>query len=196
MITRILHYLVAFPWVYDMVQWMAGRREGRRQMKPFLDMTASETVLEVGAGTGSWAEVLPPTARYIWFDNDPQKLGGFRRNGTNSLALLGDAARLCIRDRSVGWALCFAVSHHLTDDQLRDFLRSMARVSRKGLIFMDCLSRPDRWISNLLWKYDRGANPRLFEELRPFIAEFFDIETEKRFTIHHEYWVCTARPKQ
>lgn len=60
---------------------------------------------------------------------------------------------------------------------------------------MDAVHRPDRWVSNLLWKYDRGAHPRSFEDLRPFIREFFEIESEKRSTIHHEYWLCCAHPK-
>jgi SAM-dependent methyltransferase len=195
MLQRVLHRIVAVPFVYNLVQRLAGREEGHRRMRPFLKQTGGGTVLEVGAGTGDWAQVLPPTARYIWFDNDPQKLAGFRARGTRALALLGDAARMCLKDKSVNWALCVAVSHHLTDDEFRQFLRSLARVSREGLIFLDGLRTDDAWISRLLWKYDRGANPRKLEALKPFIEEFFEIEREEQFAVYHRYWVCQARPR-
>jgi ubiquinone/menaquinone biosynthesis C-methylase UbiE len=196
MILRILHFIVAIPWVYDLVQKLAGREEGHRHMRPFLAHTAGQTVLEVGAGTGDWAQVLPPTARYIWFDNDSQKLSGFRHRATTApLALLGDASRMCIRPNGVDWAICIAVSHHLSDAEFRSFLSSLAQVSRNGLVFMDGVRRPDLPLSQLLWRYDRGAHPRSFEELRPFLTEFFDIVEEKRFTVFHEHWVCNARRK-
>jgi SAM-dependent methyltransferase len=177
------------------MQRLVGREEGHRRMRPYLAQTAGCMVLEVGAGTGDWAQVLPPTARYVWFDNDPQKLTGFRARRASALAVVGDATRLCLRDKSVGWTLCIAVSHHLTDEELRLFLRSLANVSRDGLIFLDGLRTDGSWISQLLWKYDRGANPRKLEALQPFIEEFFDIEKEEQFAVYHNYWVCQARPK-
>jgi SAM-dependent methyltransferase len=194
-IIRVLHWIAAFPWAYNLIQRLAGREEGHRRMRPYLAQTAGCTVLEVGAGTGDWAAVLPSTARYFWFDNDPKKLRGFRARGTTALAVLGDAARMCLKDKSVGWALCFAMSHHLKDDELRMFLCSLAKVSRKGMIFFDGLRSEGFWISELLWKYDRGAYPRRLESLRPFIEEFFDIEKEEQFAVYHNYWVCQAKPK-
>ena len=191
----VLHRIVAIPFVYNLVQRLAGREEGHRRMRPYLAQTMGRTVLEVGAGTGDWAMMLPPTARYIWFDNDPQKLAGFLSRGTSAMALLGDAARMCLKDKSVNWALCIAVSHHLTDEEFRQFLRSLAKVSREGLIFLDGLRTDNSWISQLLWKYDRGANPRKLEDLRPLIEEFFEIEKEEQFAVYHRYWVCQAKPR-
>ena len=193
--TKLLHWIAAYPAAYNLIQRVLGVREGHRRMRPHLARAAGCTVLEVGAGTGGWAEILPPTARYLWLDNDPRKLSGFRARGTRAWAVLGDAARLCLRDKSVEWTLCIALSHHLTDDEFRKLLRSVATVSRRGIIFGDGLRTEGRMISRLAWKYDRGANPRTLEALRPCIEEFFDIEVEEQYTYLHTYWICQAKPR-
>src|SRR3954447_10022397 len=135
MLTSVLHKIVAHPLVYDAVQEFFGRAEGHRQMRPFFEETAGSLVLEVGAGTGDWAQVLPPTARYLWYANDPEKLSGFRNKKNFRLAVLAEAANICLKDKSIDYALCVAVSHHLTNEELDNFLRQLSRVCRKKLIF-------------------------------------------------------------
>jgi hypothetical protein len=48
---------------------------------PYLVQVENQFVLDVGAGTGNFAWLLPPAATYLWLDNDLQKLGGFKKNG-------------------------------------------------------------------------------------------------------------------
>src|SRR6266568_2765244 len=150
MLTSLLHKIVAQPLVYDAVQKLAGVAECHRQMRPFLEETAGSLVLEVGAGTGDWARILPPTARYLWYDNDTDKLGGFRAKKISPLAVLADATTICLKDKSVDYGLCVFVSHHLTDEELDNFLRQLAQVCRQKLIFMDGYLYPSSFISNLI----------------------------------------------
>lgn len=74
--------------------------------------------------------ILPKTVRYICYDNDPQKLKGFKRGELAHYSVLGDGAQTCFKDHSVDWALCLAMSHHLTDEQLPLLISELARVLR------------------------------------------------------------------
>jgi SAM-dependent methyltransferase len=194
LIVRILHDIVAKPAIYNFLQSMAGFEQSRARMRRILAPT-SGVILDIGAGTGLFADVLPSGARYLWLDNDPAKLGGFRRAHPQKLALLGDAARIPIRDGGVDYAMSIAVSHHLTDDELDSFLRSVARVCQRGFIFLDGTDRPQSFISRLLWKYDRGSHPRTPEVLREFLERYFIIRSEELYRIYHTYLLCHAVPK-
>jgi len=195
MLTRILHKIVARPLIYDAVQTFFGRAEGHRQMRPYFEETAGHLVLEIGAGTGDWATVLPPSARYLWYDNDPEKLAGFRAKKISTLAVLADAAKLCLKDKSVDYALCISVSHHLSDAEFDGFLRVLAQVCRKKLIFMDGYRYDPSTISNLMWKYDRGRYPRYPAAILAAIEKWFDIDRKAEFAVHHRYLICTGTPK-
>jgi SAM-dependent methyltransferase len=195
MLTTILHKIVAQPLVYDAVQKFFGADECHRQLRPFLEPTAGSLVLEIGAGTGDWARVLPPTARYLWYDNDPVKLSGFRAKKLSPLAVLADAANLCLKKKSVDYALCVFLSHHLTDEELDDFLRQLAQVCRNRLIFMDGYRHDSSVISNLMWKYDRGSHPRYPGAILGAIQKWFDIDRKAEFSVYHHYLICTGTPK-
>lgn len=195
MLTKILHRLVANPWVYDLVQKLAGRDRNYARLAPLIAQARGSKLLDVGAGTGEFLRIVPPETTYIWLDNDPQKLSGFRKKSRTPWALLGETNQIGLRDKSVDIAVCVAVSHHLTDAQLAMTLREMARVCRNKLVFLDPVRVEHSTASTLLWKYDRGSYPRPAAVLRCAIGQHFDIEHEERFSIYHHYWLCTARPK-
>jgi hypothetical protein len=110
MLKSILHNLVTRPLVYDIWQKFTGSeqviKELRRQMAP----GNAQTVLEVGAGTGNNLSALPPSVKYIWGDNDPTKLAGFRSKYPGELAVLADATPLILQTsaliRRCAWPFC------------------------------------------------------------------------------------------
>ena len=101
MLRRILGTVVANPWVYDAVQKMAGREENYRRLRPLLARAKGELLLEAGAGTGEITRILDPATRYLWLDNDVQKLTGFLSKNKNHLAVLADGTRIPLADQSV-----------------------------------------------------------------------------------------------
>lgn len=195
LLARASHWLAAKPWVYDRVQRLAGLDAVRRHLRPRLAETAGGTVLDVGAGTGLYLACLPPSARYIWLDNDLQKLQGFRDPlAATPRALLGDAVCLGLRDRSVDYATCTNVTHHLDDAQLSRCLDELARVVRRKLILHDAVSSPRR-VSRLLWSCDRGSHPRSRETLVEACRRRFDIEDVETYSTYHEYLLLVAVPR-
>jgi ubiquinone/menaquinone biosynthesis C-methylase UbiE len=196
MLTEVVHRIASHPWVYDMMQKLAGRDRNYQRLAPYLAHAAGKTLLDLGAGTGECARLAPPSATYIWLDKDPEKLRGFHDKSLGGLALLGEAGCIGLKDKSVDVALCQCVSHHLTNSELHNTFREVARVCRTRFIFLDAINMPSSTISNLLWKYDRGSYPRAVADLRSVIAQYFQVEHEEQYSIYHHYWLCTGRPKE
>jgi ubiquinone/menaquinone biosynthesis C-methylase UbiE len=193
-ISAIIHSIVAQPLVYDMVQWLAGIDHTRRRLQPHLAQTAGQAVLDVGAGTGLYLSSFPPTAKYHWLDNDPQKLQGFQARSSKTFpAVLGDGTQIGLRDKSIDYVTCIGVAHHLTDAQLARLVSEMARVAQKKLIFLEPLDT-DAWQSALMWRYDRGSYPRTAQALKLTIERCFAIEYSETYAIYHQYLLLIAKP--
>jgi ubiquinone/menaquinone biosynthesis C-methylase UbiE len=180
--------------LYDLVQWAVGASKVRARLMPLMGGADGRTVLDVGAGTGGLRAYLPGKCRYIWMDNDPQKLRGYAAR-PGDWAVLGSALNLGLASKSVDQALCMAVAHHLRDAEFRQALQETARVVRHKLVFLDPIDRPARLLSRLLWSIDRGSCPRSPEVLRKFLEEYYVLEQAEVFTVLHSYFVCVARPK-
>jgi SAM-dependent methyltransferase len=187
---RALHSVVAVPFVYDLVQKLAGAQRIFERMRPILEQTGGAIVLDAGAGTGTVEALLPRSARYVWLDPDQQKLSGFRHK-SEAPAVLGDATRIPFKDGSVDWAISIAVSHHLDDEELAGMLDELRRVVRKRLFFLDAVVTP-AYASRLLWRYDRGRHPRSADSLRNQLATRFDIVSDEEFTVLHRYLLVTG----
>ena len=195
MLHSLAHKIVSQPRVYDWVQKAVGAEEVGRFLAPHLKESAGHSLLDVGAGTGNNRRLLPDSTRYIWMDNDPQKLSGYRAKQARALGVLGDATQLSFRDKSVDYGLCTAVFHHLNDAELDRLVNELARVIRRRLIAVDALECLDRPMSNLLWKYDRGSFPRTAERLRAALGRRFDLHFVDELTVYHRYILCIANPK-
>jgi ubiquinone/menaquinone biosynthesis C-methylase UbiE len=195
MLRRILGKVVANPSVYDAVQKLAGREENYRRLQPLLSRAKGEILLEAGAGTGEVTRILDPTTRYLWLDNDVQKLTGFQHKNKGHLAVLADGTSIPLADKSVHSVLTSAVTHHLQDHELDLFLAELARVCRHQLVFLDALDDPSSLVSNLMWRYDRGSRPRTYENLLSKLQQYFELETIQRYKIYHEYLLCAGKPR-
>jgi ubiquinone/menaquinone biosynthesis C-methylase UbiE len=108
--------------------------------------------------------------------------------------MLGDATRLGLKDKSVDYATCTAVTHHLTDTELSAFVHELARVVRCKLILQDAV-QSNGWISRLLWKYDRGSHPRSAQALIAALEIGFAIEHVEYYSIYHRYLLVVGIPR-
>ena len=196
MISALLRRVVGDPRVYDALQRLCGLEHTRRRLRPLLADTAGRVVLDVGAGTGLVVPLLPRSARYVWLDNDPDKLRGIRPAHGHLRGILGDATQLGLRDGSVDVALCLAMSHHLADEQLTAMLAELARVVRDRLVFLDAVVVPGSVRSRLLWAIDRGRHPRTGSMLRGALEREFEILTVHEYAVYHHYLLCTAAPRR
>jgi ubiquinone/menaquinone biosynthesis C-methylase UbiE len=195
-VTETAHRIAAQPFVYDLIQRLAGAAEIRTRLQRWLGETAGYSVLDVGAGTGLYVSCFPPSARYVWLDNDPQKLAGFRHaHPDQASALLGDGSALGLRDLSVDYASCVNATHHFDDTQLAAVFAELARVVRRGVILQDAVKTP-RLLSRALWSLDRGSHPRTADALLAMCRQSFEIQAVERFVLRHEFVLVRAVPRR
>ena len=197
MLTRVLHFLVKHPAVYDAVQVAVGARKVQRVLAEELaQLSPRGRVVDVGGGTGAWKPLFPASVRHVCLDLDPLKLHGFVAKFADGCAVLGDATAMPFADGSLDMVWCVFVSHHLDDSALRRALDEAARVLKPDgvLVFSDALLIARRWPGRLLWRYDRGKHPRALDVQRAAIERRFEITRERRFAAVHAYALFVARP--
>jgi ubiquinone/menaquinone biosynthesis C-methylase UbiE len=197
---RLSDSLTLSPHVYDKIQFLAGFPAIIPLLQPYLDEIAGYSLLDVGAGTGLYMPLFPSTTRYIWSDIDPKKLEGFRAKAANRSAettfgFMSDSMMLALGDKTVDYALCAAMSHHISNEVLDHLFKELARVVKKKLIFIDALKSP-RLVSRMLWAVDRGSFPRTSPSLCFALERYFDIESLEPFEIYHQYILCISTPKE
>jgi SAM-dependent methyltransferase len=189
-----LHYaILGDPRVYDFQQAKGGGPKVAAQVRRELDDVGGATLLDIGAGTGMVAGLIPPETHYVWFDNDTLKLRGLLSKGIDCHAVLGDAAQLPFKSQAADWAVMVEVSHHLPDGALQTCFEETARVTRDRFIFVDAVRGP-RLRSKFLWQLDLGRFPRSENELIAALEASFELEKVTRFRIHHDYLLCVCRP--
>jgi ubiquinone/menaquinone biosynthesis C-methylase UbiE len=189
---QLAHTIAARPVAYERIQRLAGfRATATRAAEHIGD---ARTVLDVGGGTGLFRPYVPEGTEYVALDKDSLKLGLLRKRWPDVETLHADAAEIPLPSGSVDCSVCINVAHHLTDEQLSRVVAELARVSRR-LVFVDPLRRSDSRVSKLLWRYDRGAQPRSRDELHDALARAFDLSFETSYRVLHTYVLCVGSPR-
>lgn len=195
LLRRVYHSALARPTVYDFLQRHGGGVPIAARVRTVLAGTAGRTVLDVGAGTGMVADILPSEARYVWLDNDRLKLTGFIAKGVPALTILGDAAQLPFRDAAVDVVTMVEVAHHLPDEAFSAFLSEAARVTGERFVLADGL-RTGRLRSRILWALDLGRHPRTDDELQAALSRCFEIREIVRFRVNHDHVIYDCVPRK
>jgi SAM-dependent methyltransferase len=195
MIKSTLHWFMANPRIYDLVQRLVGARYVHRRLEAQVaPVRSASLILDLGGGTGINRDLWPPESNYVCLDLDPIKLRGYRSKYTGDFPVLGDATRIPIKTGSMDAILCAAVSHHIPDDGLDSLFKEAARSLKAGgrFIFLDAVWVPTRWPGRLMWKYDRGSYPRKKEALKALMEKYTDIVYWQEFSYLHKYILCVG----
>jgi len=191
---RLFEATLGNPKLYDYAQ---RRLSGLSELRSRVGRNSGDfrgRVLDIGAGTGNFADVFPADAQYVATDADPAKIERFRMKYPQSEAHVVDGTRLPFEDGSCEHSVCIDVSHHLTDHELERLLAEAARVTRKSFLFVDALWVHNSLVSKALWSVDRGRHPRPRAEVISAIARHFHIEHTEDFRLTHTYLLVRARP--
>jgi ubiquinone/menaquinone biosynthesis C-methylase UbiE len=189
---RIAHAFVGHPFVYDLVQALAGQSLIARRLRRALSELPHERVFDVGSATASFSRRLG--IEPVSLDLDVGALAAARRRRRVTRTVGGDASQIPFPARAFDVALCVAMSHHLDDDTLHATVAEIARVTAGHLLFLDALKDDSRTLSRWMWRYDRGSHPRTRDELLAAIAEGFSVRRIEEFSLYHRYILCVATP--
>ena len=190
---RVAAALLSRPFVYNLVQVVAGRDRVIKRLREAAGSLPSGRVLDVGSASGQIG--LGLGIRPICLDIDFLPLSDRRRRGTLDLAVQGDAARLPFVRKSFDLTLCTAVSHHLDDDTLLPALAEIGRVTSGTFLFFDATRNDSRWLSRSLWRFDRGRHPRTEGQLLGTLERLFHPRTVAGFAVFHQYLLFIGTPR-
>jgi ubiquinone/menaquinone biosynthesis C-methylase UbiE len=187
---RLLHWIAAIPFVYNLIQHMAGIKRLEQQIRQLIaDVPQAGLIVDVGGGTGIWRTLWThPQARYVCVDLDPQKLEGYVLAHQDP-ALLADASRLPFADNSIDKLMYIFIWHHLDEETFIRALLEAKRTLKSGghLIVMEPVWDPFRWAGRMLWALDRGSYPRTHNALLQIVGEHFTPFHTQSYAIYHRY---------
>jgi ubiquinone/menaquinone biosynthesis C-methylase UbiE len=190
----VLDHLLGSPRLYDRVQKIFGLDELRRRVGAALAQFEPGTLLDVGAGTANFYSVVPDDFEYIALDVDERKLSRVRQRFPDVRTVRGSGTDVPLGDASVDYTLCVDVSHHLDDDELKQLIHELARITGRKLLFVDALRVP-HLPNRLFWALDRGNHPRPADALRRELGRHFALQRFETFKIHHVYAIAVAIPR-
>jgi ubiquinone/menaquinone biosynthesis C-methylase UbiE len=186
--------LLDHPRLYELVQRAAGVQRTKELLHPYFDEIGQATVLDVGAGTGIYADLVPDEASYVAVDMNAEKLRRVTERWPERETVVADATSLPFEDRSFEHGVCIALAHHLDDRGLTRLVDELARVVTQRVLFVDPIWEPRSVRGRLLWRVDRGAYPRSADVLHTALERRFVIELSRRYSIHHHYLFCVLNP--
>jgi SAM-dependent methyltransferase len=190
---RLAASLVSKPFVYDLVQSLAGQEKVAQRLRAVLADMPHRRALDVGSAAGGFAYRLGISP--VFADLDPRPVAALRRRRPEVRATVADAATLPFADRTFDLVLCLAVLHHLDDATLERVVSELARVAAARVLILEPLRNDARGISRWLWHYDRGRHPRTRDQLIAALSKSMHVEEAAEFSVYHQYLMCVMRSR-
>lgn len=182
-----IYSILKVSWLYDFWHYCVGANDAFRTFsREYLRPEWNEKILDIGCGTGKFADFLPENTGYMGCDMNASyietaratypKRGPFwqARLERRQLFMLPE----CVpKDYSVVLSCC--VGHHLNDEE---FLRLMetahnlltiSSTPSRFVLYDNCLTNEQSTFSRWLTLQDRGRYPRHYESQVDLLNKYF-----------------------
>ncbi len=175
-----LRSLLKKPFVYDFFQFLIGANNARRRyVNECVRPETDSVLLDIGCGTGSILNFLPPSIQYYGFDSSQNYINQAKREfsnkgvffckNINDVDLLHSFPKFTL-------VIASGILHHLDDFEALKLLNIASRaMNPKGrLITLDgCYIQNQSTIARFVLKKDRGQNIRTRKEYETLARKIF-----------------------
>lgn len=198
--------ILGLPFVYNVIRPLVVGGIDMAPVFSAIEITPSDTVFDVGCGTGVALEHLPRFKRYVGFDTEELALGAARKQAARRGGM-GESVEF--RCKTVGRTdveelrpdvvLLAGVLHHLDDSTSHDLLASLLGSPRlRSVVTQDVTFLPGRFVNNLFTILDRGQYPR-HPAAYSWLAERAGFRVDEARTLglgskYVEYWWMRLSP--
>lgn len=185
MLTFISHFLADQPAIFSRLRKIIELNfsKQKRIIKKTFDFNDSKKILDIGCGTGEFADLFSKfdyygidiSATYIAYAAK-RKRGNFK---------VMDATKLDFPDNSFDYILIMAILHHLDDDKINQVLSEAKRVlglGGKALLMEDAkIAKLENSIIKFFQRFDRGDFIRTPEQYKSIVQKYFVVSGEQAF---------------
>lgn len=177
------------PALFNAFQLMiAGRQNVTRQLiREGLHLQSGEYLLDVGCGTGEFANVA--LGSYLGIDINPkyieyaqQKYGAAAGHPEREF-MVADVSSIEFAEgnRHYPKAMFINSMHHLSEAQNKAVLAGVARVVTERFVIVDMDAEPSNPVSKFLAEQDRGEYVRPIAQQIALVEPFFEIEYSRTY---------------
>lgn len=202
-----LYRLLERPLFYESVQRLFGAEGARRRfVAEMLRPWPGASLLDIGCGTASLLDELPPDVRYTGFDVNPRNIQAARKSyGERGTFLVARADEDLDRWEAGAFDLVVAkaVVHHLDDREAKAMLDGALRLVQDSGVFIaidPVLHEGQKAISRLLVSLDRGRHVRSPERYRELVETRFEILEARLVTdllsLPYSHYFIRAAPRK
>ncbi len=156
----------------------------------------SMSILDVGCGTGQFSQITD--SDYLGIDMDCKYIEDSRKKyGSEKKRFECVSLQDARFERQYDVSLMVDLTHHISDDDLRDLLVHLKKVTSKFVVFFDPVKQ-DKWniLGRLITSLDRGKFIRSRETELNIISEYFNVLNVKNLKMLHINGIAVfAKPK-
>ena len=185
MLTKLRNFLADRPVIFTMLRKIIELNfyKQKRFIKENFSLDPSEKVLDIGSGTGEFADSFKK-ADYFGIDISPIYVNYAKKKNKGKFEVM-DATRLQFSDNSFDYILIMAILHHLSDEDIEKVLLEAKRVLVPGgriLIMEDAkVKNLENFLVRFFQKFDKGEFIREPKEYDRLISKSFEIIKTEAF---------------
>lgn len=167
-----LYNFLERPAIYNIIGKILsfGNESVRDYLLSTINLSANSTILDVGCGTGRYAEIF--AGKFFGIDSNKEYIDYAKKHHQGNFSVM-DATDLKFSDNTFNLVFNVGVFHHLSDQQVKKTLNEMKRVTKKdGQILIIDAVFPEKITSLGYWlfKFDRGRYTRTLRQLKNLLT--------------------------
>lgn len=165
----MLSFILSNPILFNNIRLIIAGDQARTKqfVRTNLIKYKVKTVIDVGCGTGDFAEAIPNNVSYLGLDINKKYITFAKQRYSNlnrGFIVKNVLDESFYKSRKFDAVLLISMLHHLSDQELEALLPIVKRITRKVVIVADIIPEPPGILKKLMVRLDRGRFMRSEKE--------------------------------